>query len=123
MAFKVKLPIIHLGAAYRKTFRWYSEDALGARTPVDLTGLEGHIQLRTGPRVEPVLADWSTSNGRLILSEVNLITICLGTTETESYSFEEASWDLIVWPTLQLEERELIMYGTVSTRRTLTGIP
>lgn len=122
MAFRVRLPILFFGAAYKKVFRWYSEDAEGVRTPVSLSGMEGRIQLRTGPGETPVLADWSTANGRLIFEDTNKITIQVPLSETFQYFFDRADWDLIIWPSGTVEEGELIMYGEVSGQRAITEV-
>lgn len=123
MAFRVRLPTIFHGAAYKKVFRWYSRDNEGVLTPIDLTGLAGRIQLRNCPGAPEVLADWSTENDRLIFDDTNRITIFVPLPETKTYTFESAEWDLIIWPVGNTSEGEVIMYGEVSGRPTNTEVP
>lgn len=121
MAFKVKLPTLFLGASYKKSFKWYVQDERGNNTPVDLSGLDGRIQLKDEPD-GTILADWSTDNGLLAFSDTNRISIALPRAETDKYDFQEARWDLVVWPRGNIEEAELVMYGTVPAERVITDI-
>lgn len=120
MAFKVKLPTVFLGAVYTQDFLWSSEDDAGVRTPVDLTGLEGRIQLRKKAG-SPPYADWSTVNGCLSLSG-NRISIHVPATLTDTYTFTEAEFDLLVWPASDKSQAELVVHGTVEGKRVITDV-
>lgn len=121
MAFKVNLPTIRAGASYKIVFRWYTESEDGVRTPVELAGFNGRLQLRDGPGGE-ILADWSTSNGMLVFSDVNKIKIDLPRSETDRYEFESAVWDMVIWPGSAMEDVEVLIYGEVPVERVITDI-
>ena len=112
MAFKVNLPTIYAGVSYRKGFRWYTQNEDGVRSPVDLTGYKGRLQLKDAPGGN-VLADWSTDNGMLVFGDTNRIEILLPRAETDKYDFEVAVWDMVYWPEASIEDVQLMMYGEV----------
>lgn len=121
MAFKLRLPQMFRGAAYKKTFVWNSQDSEGVKTPNDLTGFNGRIQLRDEAG-QIVHADWSTANGKLIFLN-NRISIKISRSETEAYGFDNAKWDLLIWPGALVEEAEVIMYGEIDAPQTITDLP
>jgi len=123
MPFNVKLPPIYRGAAYKKAFRWFSQDDAGVKTPIDLAGKAGRIQLRSAAGDEPVYADWSTTNGKLIFDDTNRISIAVPRSETESYDFDFAQWDLLIWPVGTIEDAEVLMRGSIAGPRTITDLP
>lgn len=127
MAFKLKLAKIFLGAAYRQSFKLFSKSISGVKTPIDLSGMNGRIQLRErgseDPRSSPILADWSTTHVPPNLTlNANTITINLTRTETEAYNFDEADWDLLIWPGSTLDMAEVVAVGFVDAERTNTDI-
>ena len=122
MAFNIKLPPIYAGAAYTKVFRWFTVGTNGVRTPVDLTGMNGRIQLRETAGEVPVYADWSTANGKLVFDDVNRITIHVPRSETSTYTFERARWDFLLWPLADIDSAELVMFGGVECPVTVTDL-
>lgn len=126
MAFKVKLPTLFIGGSYRKSFLWFAQGESGERTPVDMTGKAGRIQVRKRAGDATVLADWSTENGFLKLGEAdapNRIVIAVPMEETLKYSFKEGDWDLIIWPVGSTSEAEVLLYGEIEAVKTVTLVP
>lgn len=120
MAFKVTLPTLWIGSAFKHVFLWYYEDPDGGRTPIDLTGKNGRLEIRSAPGDE-VYGVWSTENG-LLTFEGNKISIQVPRSKSLEYSFDTASWDLLIWPLNDTESAEVLMYGDINGRRTITEI-
>ena len=122
MAFNIKLPPVYSGAAYTKIFRWYTVGTDNVRVPVDLSGMNGRIQLRDGAGDLPIYADWSTANGKLVFDDVNRITIHVPRSETLTYQFDHARWDFLLWPTTNIDLAELVMHGSIDGPETVTDL-
>lgn len=120
MAFEVNLPLLFIGGAYHKEFLW-STLTDGVKTPVDLTGFAGCIQVRNRAG-GPLLADWSTSNGRLKFPSGNRIEIDVPLAETEDFSFTEAQYDFLIWPEGNVNKAVVVMYGMIPARQTITDL-
>lgn len=121
MAFRVPLPPIYRGAAYKKSFLWCSQGDDEVLTPIDLTGKNGIIQLRERADT-PVFAEWSTANGKLIFSDVNRISILVLRPETDAYLFDHAQWNMLIWDAGNTDEAEVLMYGEVDCPESITDI-
>lgn len=79
---------IEQGATYRKRFRWRSGGAI-----VDLTGYEARMQIRPDVDSETVLADLSTTNGKLFIEDNQWFGIELSAEYSADLNFEDAVYD------------------------------
>lgn len=119
MAEKINLPPIDQGAAFKHSFFWFDiPDPINNpdfKVPLPLTGYEGRLQLRSelgNPDPSTLLADWSTANGILVF-DANEVRIFVPASATLTYSFDEAYYDLILWPTANPEDVTRLVQGEV----------
>lgn len=125
MAFRIVLPHLWIGAAYKASYRVESRDELCRRksgVPVDLTGLNGLLQLRESASSDTVLAEWSTDNGLLTFDDTNRFTIQLDADDTEDYNFEDAVWDLLTWQGVAFNEATVMAYGSIEASQVVTRL-
>ena len=121
MAAKDNLPEIDLNAAFKHEYSWYSEDPdTGARTPIDLTGYEGKLQIKKSVDDPTALITWSTQNSRLII-ESNKVKIFVPYSEVITYTtLTEGVFDLLIWPTSNLEDVVCLVRGEVVAVKGMT---
>jgi len=119
MAFKVKLPIIQLGGVYDPSFNYWHQDASGVKTPVDLTGYEVVMGIfHAGVEIDTI----STLNGRIQVSGNN-IQFNVTADITVGWSFQEADYDMLIYPTGSPHLAKLALYGKLPAYKVKTQLP
>lgn len=120
MAFKYNLPTIKAGTAFEKKLFYKSKDADGYTTPIDLTNFEARIQGRKKPGSPEVLFDWG--DDEILLGVDGSIHIIVEGTKTKLYSFSEAEYDCLIWPTGHPELAQVLFQGSVKCEKSITEI-
>ena len=88
------------------TFRRLINIATSSGDPVDLSGYTARAQVRESVSSPTVLAEWTTQNGRLAITNGTQgeITWLISATETAGYTWPEGVWDLeLVAPSGEVE--------------------
>lgn len=109
MSFKVKLPVMECGAHYDHKFNWWLQDANGTRVAADLTGYTARMDIKKG---NTVVLRLTTENGYLKLSG-NQIHFDVPATISDTVSFTEATYDLLLLPAGDAAKAKLFMFGPI----------
>lgn len=119
----VNLPQIEQEAAYLYSFTWTAIDPdTGVETPVDTTGYAARLEIKSKITDVSPLADWSTANGKIEIVG-NKFNIYVPGTETKTYSFTTAVYDLLVWKTADPGNAFKLASGTIAFNKSVTTIP
>ena len=123
MAFKIEIPVIEIGVSFSHAVTWSLKDELGNVTPVDLFTWSGRMQFKKKiTDAEPYL-DLGTGNGGLTFIG-NLIQMEAGASDTKVLApVEDGVFDLILWPTADLEAAVRLAYGSFSAVRITSEVP
>jgi hypothetical protein len=91
--FKMKLEIDQ-GATFRNSIVW---SAGTPSTPVDLTGFKGKMQLRDIQKLDTLILELTTENGRLAISSIpGQLDMYISATDTKAMNFIEAAYDVFI---------------------------
>lgn len=84
---------IEQGATFRQSLQWKTGDPA---TSVNLTGYQARMQIRSDVTSAVVLADMTTANGRILITDAvnGKFDLYLTAVETAALSFESGVYDL-----------------------------
>ncbi len=109
--------LMEQGSVYNQIFV-YTDDS---GTPIDLTGYTAKMQLRDSTDNTTVLLELNTSDSTLILGgALGTITCDVSATITAALTFDEAVYDLELYPAGVEANAFKVIYGSVTLRKEVT---
>jgi hypothetical protein len=103
---------LYIGEAFNRSMTWTIDDV-----PVNLTGATALMQVRTAIGVDPVVIELSTTNNRITLSSVGVITMHIDADDVALIAPGTYLYDLFI--TIGTEP-EQILRGKFQVRPSVT---
>lgn len=97
MALAIKNFSIRPGATKALKYEWYSVDTVTkVKTPINLTGYDAKMQIRTREGDPSVLIECSVTNGRISMTANGEILVTIPAGITTGYSAKRAVYDILL---------------------------
>lgn len=105
---------IRTNSAYRLEFQWLNKDG----SAKDLTGCTVNMQIRDEEGGVILYGSWAVGSGFVLDAPNGTISLIIPKTETETFNFPYAVYDIIVtWPDTN---PDTVLYGDVILRKGVT---
>lgn len=114
---------MYQGQDFVDTLAFYNVDDSGAKTPVDLTGFDAHMQTRTDVTDLLPVTDWSTATGEMVIDGPNgLLTFAvpaaLNVLIPTNNEFLSLVYDLILSTSAPIADR--VIQGVINISPSVT---